>query len=124
VLLELREQTIGTTDSVGVACHTLRAAVLRLGDQLSTFQNGDVLLHGGKRHRVSRGQLADGGVGGHDARQDVAPRGVGQCPEQLIEGLGRWLLKYNHMVVYISTPAGAQFFTQRTENARSFSPSS
>jgi hypothetical protein len=105
-LLELRQQTIGTTDGVGVAGHALGAAVLALGHQLSTFQDGDVLLHGGKRHRVSRRQLADRRVSDHDARQDVAPGGVGERPEQLVEGLGRRLSMYNHLVVYVTTRRG------------------
>ena len=103
-LLELRQQAIGTTHGVGVAGHALGAAVLALGHQLSAFQDGDVLLDGCKRHRVSRRQLADGRVGDHDARQDVAPRGIGQGPEQLVHGRGRRLSMYNHLVVYISTP--------------------
>jgi hypothetical protein len=104
-LLELLQQAIGTTDGVGVTGHALGAAVLALDHQLSAFQHGDVLLHGCKRHRVSRRQLADGRVGDHDAREDVAPRGVGQGPEELVHGLGRRLSMYNHLVVYTSTPA-------------------
>jgi hypothetical protein len=62
-----------------------------------------VLLHGGKRHLVARRQLADGSVGVHHARQDVAARGVGQGPEQLVEGFRRGLLIYNHLVADAST---------------------
>jgi hypothetical protein len=102
-LLELRQQAIGTAHGVGVAGHALRATVLPLGHQLSTFQHGHVLLHGCKRHLVSRGQLADGRVGVHHARQDVAARGIGQRPEQLVQVVGRRLSIYNHMVVDNST---------------------
>lgn len=87
-LLELRQQTMGTADGVGVAGHALRATVLPLGHQLGAFQHGHVLLHGCKRHLVSRGQLADGRVGVHHTRQDVAPRGIGQRPEQLVHVVG------------------------------------
>jgi hypothetical protein len=90
-LLELRQQTIGTAHGGGVAGHALRATVPPLGHQLSTFQHGHVLLHGCKRHLVSRGQLADRRVGVHHARQDVAPRGIGQRPEQPIQVVGRQL---------------------------------
>jgi hypothetical protein len=62
-----------------------------------------VLLHGGERHFVTRGQLADGRVGVHHPGQDVAPRGVGQRAEQLVEVV-RCQLTYNHMVVDASTP--------------------
>jgi hypothetical protein len=103
-LLELRQQPVGTTHGVGVAGDALRPAVAALGHQLRPFQDGNVLLHGCKRHRVSRRQLADGCVGVHDAGQDVPPRRVRQRPEQLVEGLGRRLSMYNHLVVYISTP--------------------
>jgi hypothetical protein len=107
-LLELREQAVGTTHRVGVAGHALRATVLPLGHQLSTFQHGHVLLHGCKRHLVPRRQLADGRVGVHHARQDVAPRGIGQRPEQLVQIVGRRLSIYNHMVVDTSTVAGCR----------------
>jgi hypothetical protein len=88
---------------VGIARHALRAAVSPLGHQLRAFQHGHVLLHGGKRHLVSRGQFADRCVGVHHTRQNVAPRGIGQGPEQLVQVVGRSLATYNHMVVYSST---------------------
>ena len=94
---------VGPAYGARITSHTLRAAVLPLGDQLGSFEHGHVLLHGGKRHLIARGQLADGRVGVHHTRQDVAPRGVGQRAEQLIEVVRRWLI-YNHLVVYISTP--------------------
>jgi hypothetical protein len=96
----------------------LRAAVLPLGHQLSTLEDSDVLLHGGKRHSVSRCQLADGRVGVHHARQNVAPRGIGQGPEQMVEVIGCCLSIYNHMVVHPSmdaidrTPRHGNFYRQ------------
>ncbi len=95
----MRQQTIGMAHGVGVAGHALRATVFSFGHQLSTFQDGHVLLHGCKRHLVPIGQLADGRIGVHHARQDVAPSGIGQRPEQLVQGVGRPLPIYNHMVV-------------------------
>jgi hypothetical protein len=103
-LLELRQQAIGPAHGVRIAGHTLGTTVLPFGHQLRTFQNGHVLLHGGKRHRVLRRQLADGGVGVHHARQNVAPGGIGQRPEHQVEVVGRGLLIYNHMVVDSNTP--------------------
>ena len=94
---------VGPAYGARITSHTLRAAVLPLGDQLGSFEHGHVLLHGGKRHLIARGQLADGRVGVHHPSQDVAPRGVGQRAEQLVEVVRRWLI-YNHLVVYISTP--------------------
>jgi hypothetical protein len=88
VLLELREQPIGTAHGLGVAGHAPCATVLVLDHQPGAFQHGHVLLHGGERHLVSRGQFADGRVGAHHTRQDVAPRGVGQRPEQVVHVLG------------------------------------
>ena len=102
-LLELCKQAVGAAHGVGIAGHALCTTVLPFGDQLRTFQNGDVLLHGGKRHLVSRRQLADGRVSIHHASQDVAPGGIGQRPEQLIQLFGGRLLIYNHMVVDSST---------------------
>ena len=68
--------------------HALGAAILPLDHQPGTLEHGHVLLHGGKRHVVVRGELAHGRVGVHDPRQDVTPRGVGERPEQLIQSVG------------------------------------
>jgi len=113
-LFELREEMIGTSHGVGIARHALRATVFSLGDQVRAFQHGHVLLDGCKRHLVSRGQLADRPVGVHHACQDVAPRRIGQRPEQLVQVVGRCLLTYNHMVVYRSTvpPKGGNGLTR------------
>ena len=97
---------VGPAYGARITSHTLRAAVLPLGDQLGSFEHGHVLLHGGKRHLIARGQLADGRVGVHHPGQDVAPRGVGQRAEQLVKRVRRWLT-YNHMVVYTTTSIDA-----------------
>jgi hypothetical protein len=101
--LELREQTVGLADRVGIAGHALGAAVLPLGHQPGALEHGDVLLHRGEGHLVARGQLADGRVGVHHTSQDVAPRGVGERAEQLVEVVRRGLTIYNHLVVDAST---------------------
>ena len=88
-LLELREQSSRTPQGDRVAGHALGAAVLALRDQASALQHGHVLLHGGKRHVVVRGEFAHGRVGVHDPRQDVATRGIGERAKQLIESAGR-----------------------------------
>lgn len=102
-LLELRKQLRGTTHRIGVAGHALRAAVPPLGDQPRTFQHGHVFLHSGKRHVVMRRELAHGRVSVHDSRQNVAPRGIGERPEHLVEDVRRWLFIYNHLVVDSNT---------------------
>jgi hypothetical protein len=114
-LLELHQHSVGTAHGVGVAGHALRATVFPLGHQLSTFQHGHVLLHGCKRHLVARGQLADGRIGVHHARQDVAPRGIGQRPEQVIQVVGRRLSIYNHMVVHSSTDTKQSFGSSQVQ---------
>ena len=102
-LLELCEQARSTTHRIGVAGHTLGAAILPLGHQPGTLQHGHVFLHGGKRHVVVGGELAHGRVGVHDPRQDVATRGIGERPEQLVQGMRRRVPIYNHLVVDSST---------------------
>jgi hypothetical protein len=102
-LLELREQSSGTTHGIGVASHALGAAVLALCHEPGTLQHGDVFLHGSKRHVIVRRQLADGRVGAHHSRQDVATRGIGERPEQLVQGVRRCVSMYNHLVVDSST---------------------
>ena len=55
-----------------------------------------------------RGEFAHGRVGVHDPRQNVAPRGIGERPEQLVQNVRRWLSIYNHLVVDSSTPCQAR----------------
>ena len=62
-----------------------------------------MFLDGGKRHVVVGGKLADRRVGVHHPLQDVATRGVGERPEQLVQAMRRGLLIYNHLVVDSST---------------------
>ena len=88
-MLELREQSSGPPQGIRVAGHALGAAVLALRHQARALQDGHVLLDGGKRHVVVRGEFAHGGVGVHDPRQDVAPRGIGERPEQPIQNVRR-----------------------------------
>jgi hypothetical protein len=88
-LLELREQSSGPPQGIRVAGHALGAAVLPLRHQARALQDGHVLLDGGKRHVVMRGEFAHGRVGIHDPRQDVATRGIGEGPKQLIQSVRR-----------------------------------
>jgi hypothetical protein len=88
-LLELREQSGRTPQGIWVAGHALGASILPLRYEPGTLQHGHVLLHGGERHVVVRGEFAYGRVGIHDARQDVATRGIGERAKQLIQSVGR-----------------------------------
>ena len=62
-----------------------------------------MLLHSRKRHVVTRGEFADGRVGRQYPRQNVAPRGIGERSEQLVQYVRRGLSIYNHLVAYSST---------------------
>jgi hypothetical protein len=82
--LELCEQAPRTTHDIGVAGHTLGAAILPLGHEPGTLQHGHVFLHRGKRHVVVRGEFAHGCVGVHNPRQDVATRRIRERAEQVV----------------------------------------
>ena len=88
-LLELLKQSSGPPQGNRVADHALGAAVLPLCHQARALQDGYVLLDGGKRHVVVRGEFAHGRLSVHDPRQDVATRGIGERPEQLIQSVRR-----------------------------------
>ncbi len=101
-MLVLCQQKVDAAHGFRVASHALRAAFFTFGHQLRAFEHRDVLLHGGKGHVVSLSQLTDRRVCVHHSRKDVAPRGVGQCGEEVVQLVGRGLLIYNHVVVYIT----------------------
>jgi hypothetical protein len=107
-LLELREQSSGMTQGIGVAGHALGAAILLLGYEPGTLEHRDVFLHRSKRHIVVRGEFTHGGLGVHDPRQDVATRRIGERPEQPVQNLCRSVPIYNHLVVDISTRRRAE----------------
>jgi hypothetical protein len=88
-LLERREQSGSTPQGIRVARHALGASILPLRYQPGTLKHGHVLLDGGKRHVVVRSEFAHGGIGVHDPRNNVATRGIGQRPKQLIQSVGR-----------------------------------
>ena len=51
------------------------------------LQHAHVLGDGGERHCESRRELADGVIAGCEPREDVAPRGVGEGGERVVERL-------------------------------------
>jgi hypothetical protein len=77
-----------------------------------------VFLHRGKRHVVVRGEFAHGRVGVHDPRQNVATRGIGERPEQLVQGVRRSVPIYNHLVVDSSTSGKRKLNRQPTTGSR------
>ena len=103
MLLDLGQQPSGAAQDIGIAGDALQAAVLLLGHQPGTRQHGHVLLHRGKRHVVAGRQLAHGGIGVHDALENVAARAIRQRPEHMVQMGGRRLFIYNHSVVDSST---------------------
>jgi hypothetical protein len=107
-LLELCEQSSRTTHRIRVAGHALSAAGPALGHQPRALQHGHVFLHRGERHVVMRCELAHGRVGVHYPRQNVAPCGIRERTEQLVQNVRRRLFTYNHLVVDSSTPLAAQ----------------
>lgn len=113
-LLELAEQSRRATQSVRVPGHTLGTAVLAFRDEPGTFQDRHVFLDGGKRHVVVGGELTHRRVGVHDPLQDVATRGVGECPEELVQAARRGLSIYNHLVVDHSTDLQARLTADTT----------
>jgi hypothetical protein len=88
-LLERREQSGSTPQGIRVARHALGTSILPLRYQPGTLKHGHVLLDGGKRHVVMRGEFAHRRVGVHDPRQNVATRGIGERPKQPIQSAGR-----------------------------------
>jgi hypothetical protein len=91
------------THCIRIAGYALSAAVPPLGHQPGAFQHGHVFLHSGERHVVVRGEFAHRRIGVQNPRQNVAPRGIGERPEQLVQDVRRWLFIYNHLVVDSST---------------------
>ncbi len=58
------------------------------GRELGALEHAHVLGDGGERHVESRGELADRAVAGGEAREYVAPRGVGEGKERVVERSG------------------------------------
>jgi hypothetical protein len=69
-------------------------------DEAGIIEDGDVLLHRGKRHVVAGGERRDrGGFAGEQPGDDVSARAVGEGAEELVElGVGE-RQTCNHMVV-------------------------
>ena len=64
------------------------AAFLGAQHQSGVFEHLQVLHEAGQRHRMGLGEVAHGRRPLGQPRNDVAPRGVGQRPEDLVEVRG------------------------------------
>jgi hypothetical protein len=102
-LLVLVEQHLRSPDRLGVAPDESFPAVRVLGDQASSFQDGDVLLHRREGHVIGTCQVRHGDLADQGAPDDVAPGPVGQGPEDPVHlVVGDRVLQaliYNHWVV-------------------------
>ena len=67
-------------------------------DKPGALEGGDVLLHGGERHRVAPGEGRDRPRALHRHLEDVAPGGVGEGVEEAIDLVVAERI-YNHKVV-------------------------
>jgi hypothetical protein len=56
--------------------------------QSRALQHAHVLGDRRKRHRESRRKLADRAVAGGESCEDVAPSGIGESEERVVEGAG------------------------------------
>jgi hypothetical protein len=103
--LELVEQAGDAAYGVDPAAYDSFAAALVLGDEVGSFEDGDVLLHGGETHRVSPSQVGHGVLAVQYQPNDVPAGRIGEGVEQPICLLVCllclcWSLIYNHMVVH------------------------
>jgi hypothetical protein len=99
---ELVEQAVDVAHGVDAPTNDPFAASLVLGDEVGPFEHGDVLLHGGKAHRVTTSQVAHGVFAQQNQSDDVATCCIGERVEQQIGSLylRRSSLIYNHTVVH------------------------
>lgn len=97
---ELQKQRPRARQLLRIRTYNPLAALRVFADQPSLLKYGDMLLHGGKRHRIARGEHRDGRrLTRHDACDDIASCGVGEGTEDSVELVIRELRTCNHMVV-------------------------
>jgi hypothetical protein len=75
----------------------MHASIFVALDESRFREHAQMLRHGGKRHVVRCGQIADGSFAESQLRHDAAAGSVGKSAEGGVEGRGRML---NHMVYY------------------------
>ena len=99
--LELVEQTVDVAHGVDPPAHDPLAASLVLGDEVGPLEDGDVLLHRGKAHRVPASQVGDGVLTLQHQPDDVPAGPIGKRMEQEVcsRRVRCWRPIYNHMVV-------------------------
>lgn len=84
-------------DGAAIAPNELFAPVPSLGDEIGTFEHGDVFLDRGEAHVVPHGELRHRCVLAHRSSQDVAARSIGEGLEDPVDFVVVQL-SYNHLV--------------------------
>src|SRR5205823_9699099 len=102
-LLELGEQRSRLGDGVDIGLDELLTAPAGAVNEPGLAQDGHMLLHRGRAHRIQTGQRRHRQRPAHGTADDVAPGAVGQRPEDAISVILTGPT-YNHMVVRLPTP--------------------
>jgi hypothetical protein len=89
----------------GCEPHAPHAALTLDGGEARALEHAHVLRHRGQRHVEARGELADRPFAGGEARENLAPGGVGERGERRVE---RVRVMVNHMVYYRDAAPHAQ----------------
>ena len=84
---------------IDASSHQALPAPLVLRDELGAFEDGDVLLHGGKAHRVVPSQVGYGVLASEHQPHDVPAGGVGEGMQDKVGPLLGGHTIYNHTVV-------------------------
>ncbi len=99
--LELVEQAVDVAYGVDPPAHYSLATSRVLGDEVGPLEDGHVLLHRGKAHRVPASQVGDGVLTLQHQPDDVPAGPIGKRMEQEVCSLRVRCSRpiYNHMVV-------------------------
>ncbi len=139
-LFEMSQKRLRPANGLGVASHDALPPPRNFGDEVCGLEHRDVLLHSREAHVVVAGELGDRGLADERAAHDIAPRRVGQGPEDTIYPVVVKINLCNHLVVRyvrrkpLSTPerqtardsparysATLRRFSRHEENARHIS---
>jgi hypothetical protein len=82
---EVFEELASAMEPRMVGGDQLLAAVCTLLNETRALEHGDVLLHGGEAHLVTRSKSGHGRRFRERPRQDVASRAIGQGTEELVD---------------------------------------
>ena len=96
------QELLGALHSFGVAADPAFAAMRMFCHQSGSFQDCHMLLHGGERHVVERGQLGNRDLAVEGSTKDVTAGCIGKGakdPIHLVVGESLVRITYNHLVV-------------------------